>query len=81
MDFVEFVSITRPIIGGKSGVHTYVKTLFDAILTENGKDILVDYGDSTFKAYTNGSTSISKISKAMVPYIDPVELSSFIFDT
>ncbi|MDD4688541.1 MAG: hypothetical protein PHE51_02190 [Eubacteriales bacterium] len=81
MDFVEFVSITRPIIGGKSGVHTYVKTLFDAMLTENGKDILDDYGDSTFKAYANGSTSISKISKAMVPYIDPVEFSSFVFDT
>lgn len=81
MNFVEFVNITRPIIGGKSGVHTYVKTLFDAILTESGKDILNDYKDSTFKAYSNGSTSISKISKAMVPYIDPVEFSSFIFDT
>lgn len=76
MNFVEFVNITRPIIGGKSGVHTYVKTLFDAILTESGKDILNDYKDSTFKAYSNGSTSISKISKAMVPYIDPVEFSS-----
>lgn len=73
--------MTRPIIGGKSGIHTYVKTLFDAILTENGKDILDDYGDSTFKAYANGSTSISKISKAMVSYIDPVEFSSFIFNT
>lgn len=81
MNFVEFVTITIPIIGGKSGIHTYVKTLFDAILTENGKDILDDYGDSTFKAYANGSTSISKISKAMVPYIDPVEFSTFIFDT
>ncbi|BAK56933.1 hypothetical protein SFBM_1172 [Candidatus Arthromitus sp. SFB-mouse-Japan] len=81
MNFVEFVNITRPIIGGKSGVHTYVKTLFDTILTESGKDILNDYKDSTFKAYSNGSTSISKISKAMVPYIDPVEFSSFIFDT
>ncbi|WP_434793868.1 hypothetical protein TPDSL_03200 [Terrisporobacter petrolearius] len=81
MDFVEFVNITRPILGGKGGVHVYVRTLFDAILTENGKDILDDYTDSTFKAYANGSTSISKISKAMVSYIDPVEFSSFIFDT
>lgn len=81
MDFVEFVSITRPIIGGKGGIHIYVKTLFDAILTENGKDILGDYRDPTFKAYANGSTSISKISKAMVSYIDPVEFSTFIFDT
>jgi len=81
MDFVKFVDLTRPIIGGKSGIHTYVKTLFDAILTDNGKDILNDYKDSTYKAYANGSTSINKISKAMVSYIDPVEFSSFIFDT
>ena len=81
MNFVEFVSITRPIIGGKSGVHTYVRTLFDAILTENGKDILDDYSASTFKSYANGITSINKISKAMTPYIDTVEFSSFIFDT
>lgn len=81
MDFVKFVELTRSIIGGKGGIHTYVKTLFDAILTDNGKDILEDYSDSTYKAYANGSTKINKISKAMVSYIDPVEFSSFIFDT
>ncbi len=81
MDFVEFVDITRPILGGKSSIHTYVKTLFDAILTENGKDILDSYKDGTFKSYANGSVSINKISRAMVQYIDPVAFSSFIFDT
>lgn len=81
MDFVKFIELTRSIIGGKGGIHTYVKTLFDAILTDNGKDILEDYSDSTYKAYANGSTKINKISKAMVSYIDPVEFSSFIFDT
>ena len=80
MDFVEFIDLTRPVIGGKSGIHTYVKTLFDAALTENGKDILDDYSISTYKAYANGTTSINKISKAIVPYIDPVEFSSFIFN-
>lgn len=81
MDFIEFVKITRPIIGGKSNISTYVKTLFDAILTDNGKDILDDYSNATFKSYANGSTSINKISMAMVPYIDPVEFSSFIMNT
>jgi len=81
MNFVEFVSITRPIIGGKGGVHIYVRTLFDAILTENGKEILDGYSTSSYKAYSNGKTSITDISKAMVQYIDPVEFSSFIFNT
>ena len=81
MGFVEFVTITRPILGGKGGVHIYVKTLFDAILTENGKEILDGYSKESYKAYAGGKTSIRDISKAMVQYIDPVEFSSFIFNT
>lgn len=81
MDFVEFVSITRPILGGKGGVHIYVRTLFDAILTENGKEILDGYSKESYKAYAGGKTSIRDISKAMVQYVDPVEFSSFIFNT
>ena len=81
MNFVEFVNITRPIIGGKDGIHIYVRTLFDAILTENGKEILDSYSIESYKAYAGGKTSINGISKAMVQYIDPVEFSSFIFNT
>lgn len=81
MNFVEFVSITKPIIGGKGGVHIYVRTLFDSILTENGKEILDGYSKSSYKAYANGKTSITDISKAMTQYIDPVEFSTFIFNT
>ncbi|MCT7842867.1 MAG: hypothetical protein N4Q64_01780 [Lactobacillus iners] len=80
MDFREFVQLTRPIIGGKSNVSTYVKTIFDAILTEAGKDILEDYSSSTYKAYANGSTSINKIAKAINPHVDSVEFESFIND-
>lgn len=81
MNFVEFVTITRPILGGKGGVHIYVRTLFDAILTENGKEILDGYSKESYKAYAGGKTSIRDISKAMVQYIDSVEFSSFIFNT
>jgi hypothetical protein len=81
MNFVEFVTITRPILGGKGGVHVYVRTLFDAILTENGKEILDGYSKESYKAYAGGKTSIRDISKAMVQYIDPVEFSTFIFNT
>lgn len=81
MNFVEFVTITRHILGGKGGVHIYVRTLFDAILTESGKEILDGYSKESYKAYAGGKTSISDISRAMVQYIDPVEFSSFIFNT
>lgn len=82
MDFVEFVKITRPILGGKSNVQVYVKTLFDSIMKESGKDILDGYKPSTFKSYANGNTSISNISKAMSPqHLDPDLFASFVFET
>ena len=79
MNFQEFVALTRPVIGGKGGVHKYVRSLFDAILTDDGRDILDDYSDSSYKAYANGNSQITEIAKAMSPHLDPVEFASFIF--
>lgn len=81
MDFVKFVAVTLPILGGKSNVQTHVKTLFETILTENGEEILKGYSDSTFKAYANGSTKINRIARAMTQYLDPDAFSSFIMET
>ena len=78
MNFKEFVDLTRPVIGGKGGIQKYVRTLFEAILDEEGPDILGDYSDSSYKAYGNGNTQITNISKAMVSHLDPVEFASFI---
>lgn len=79
MDFKKFVQLTRPVIGGKGGVQKYVRSLFDAILTDDGRDILDDYSDSSYKAYANGNTQITEIAKAMSPYLDQVEFASFIY--
>lgn len=79
MNFKEFVQLTRPVIGGKGSVQKYVRSLFDAILTDDGRDILNDYSDSSYKAYANGNTQITEIAKAMSPHIDPVEFASFIY--
>lgn len=70
--------MTRPVIGGKSSSHKFARTLFDSILSDGGEDILDDYSESTYKAYANGRTQITKIAKAISPYIDPVEFASFI---
>ena len=65
MNFKEFVALTRPVIGGKGGVHKYVRSLFDAILTDDGRDILDDYSDSSYKAYANGNSQITKVQTVM----------------
>lgn len=79
MNFKDFVELTRPVIGGKGGLQKYVRTLFDAILTDDGRDILDDYSDSSFKSYGNGNMQITEIAKAMSPHLDLVEFATFIF--
>ena len=79
MNFQEFVNLTRPVIGGKSSSHKFVRTLFDAILSDDGRDILDDYSENTYKAYANGRTQITNIAKAISPHIDPVEFATFIY--
>ena len=81
MNFQEFVNLTRPVIGGKSSSHKFVRTLFDAILSDSGRDILDDYSENTYKAYGNGRTQITKIAQAISPHIDPVEFATFIYQT
>lgn len=81
MKFQGFVRLTRPVIGGKSSASKFVRTLFDAILSDRGRDILDDYSENTYKAYGNGRTQITKIAKAISPYIDQVEFATFIYQT
>ena len=78
MEFKKFVELTRPIIGGKGGVHIFVRTLFDTILNDDGKDILDDYSDSSYKAYANGTTQITEIAKAMSLHLEEEEFASYI---
>ena len=37
MEFTEFVNLLKPIIGGAENTHSFVKTLFDVVVTEEGK--------------------------------------------
>lgn len=63
MKFNEFAQLLHPIIGGASSTHAFAKTLFDAILTDDGRDILEEVKEETYKAYYNGNTGISRIAK------------------
>ena len=80
VNFKDFVELTRPVIGGKEGLHTYVHSLFDAILNEDYHEILKGYSDNSFKAYGNGNTQITGIAKAITAHLDTVEFASFIYE-
>lgn len=71
MEFTEFASMLKPIIGGAENTHSFAKTLFDLVVTEEGRPFLEDVQESTYKAYFNGKTKITKMAQRINPYLEP----------
>lgn len=80
MKFHEFAQLMHPVIGGASSTHAFVKTLFDAITTEDGKEVLEEVGEETYKSYYNGNTGISRIAKKLNLCLEPEEFIAFCDD-
>lgn len=80
MEFKDFVQILHPIIGGSSSQGTFVKTLFDVIVTEDGQSALEEQSEVTYRSYFNGKTGISRIAKKISPYIETENFVNYIHD-
>lgn len=78
MKFHEFAQLLHPIIGGASSTHAFVRTLFDAIIIDEGRDVLEEVSEDTYKAYYNGNTGISRIAKKLNPYLEAEEFITFL---
>ena len=78
MNFSEFFNLIHPIIGGGHSTSSSARSLFDAILGESGEGIISGYKESSFKAYANGTTSITQIAKAVSPHVDAMEFEDYI---
>ena len=52
MEFQEFAQLLHPVIGGGSSTHSFVRTLFDAIVTDEGRAVLEEVSESTYRLTT-----------------------------
>ena len=80
MEFKEFVQILHPIIGGSSSQGAFAKTLFDAIVTEDGQSAVDELTEVTYRSYFNGSTGISRIAKKISPYIETENFVAYVHE-
>lgn len=80
MEFTEFAQKIKPIIGGSYSTHVFTRTLFESIITEEGLLQIEDISENTFKAYYNGQTKITNISKRVLPHIEPEQFISYLDD-
>lgn len=78
MLFHEFANKLSSVIRSGNSTDKFTKSLFSAIVTDDGQDILDGYKSTSYKGFYNGSTSISRISKKINTYIDPMEFSDYI---
>ncbi len=70
MEFKEFAHSLYGIIGSQQKVGTFVRTLFENIVTEDGLTAVNDLEDDTFRNYYNGKNGISKIARSIAIYTD-----------
>ena len=78
MRFTEFVNLLHPVIGAGNSTHAFTKSIFDSIVTEEGQNVLDELSESTYKAYFNGNTEITKLAKKISAYIEPEEFVDYI---
>lgn len=78
MRFTEFANLLHPVIGAGNSTHAFTKSIFDSIVTEEGQNVLDELSESTYKAYFNGNTEITKLAQKISAYIEPEEFIGYI---
>lgn len=68
MQFKEFVQKLSSALRGGASTDKFTRALFEAILTDDGQDILDGYQTSSYKGFYNGNTSITGIAKKINTY-------------
>ena len=78
MQFKDFISKLFSVISAGGSTDKFTKSIFGAILTDEGQDILDEYKPSSYKGFYNGNTSISGISKKINSYLEPKNFTAYI---
>lgn len=78
MEFAEFASKLKPIIGGAESTSAFAKTLLEIVVSSEGRPLLEDVKESTYKSYFNGYTKITKMAQRISPYLEPEEMVDYL---
>ncbi len=80
MDFKEFAHRMGSVIRGESSTSAFTRTLFESIIPTEKLDALDEYSESSFKAYYNGQSKITRIARKINPYAEQALFEEFIYD-
>ncbi len=80
MEFKEFANLLMPIIGGSSNTHRFCRSLFESIMNDDGPQYLAGISESSFKAYYNGHSSISRIAPTVLAHLENENFVAYLDD-
>lgn len=78
MDFKDFIHKLASVISAGGNTAAFTRSVFEAILSEEGQVILGEYKNSSYKSFFNGSAKISRLAKKINAYIEPMNFSDYI---
>ncbi|MBR2214346.1 MAG: hypothetical protein IJ849_01150 [Selenomonadaceae bacterium] len=78
MKFSEFAQKLRTVIGNGANTHEFARTILDAIINEDGTEILDGKSASSYKAYYNGKSEITALAKEISIYVEPTEFEEYL---
>lgn len=79
MDFKEFIQKMASVVIAGGSTAAFTRSVFEAILSEEGQVILDEYKASSYKSFYNGQAKISRIAKKINAYIEPMNFSDYIY--
>ena len=79
MDFKEFIQRMASVIIAGGSTASFTRSVFEAILSEEGQVILDEYKTSSYKSFYNGQAKISRLAKKINAYIEPMNFSDYIY--
>lgn len=80
MEFKDFAQRLGGVIRGESSTSAFTRTLFESILQQDRLDVLDEYQPSSYKAYYNGQSKITRIARKINGVTDPDGFADFIYD-
>ena len=72
MDFKEFIHRLASVISAGGNTAAFTRSVFEAILSEEGQDILDEYQPSSYKSFYNGQAKITRLARKINAYIEPI---------
>ena len=79
MDFKEFIHRLASVISAGGNTAAFTRSVFEAILSEEGQDILDEYQPSSYKSFYNGQAKITRLARKINAYIEPMNFSDYIY--